>query len=119
MGVKNELKPLHKYPHVSYLDYFLLPVGYVTNRDFVEAKKGDKIIFHDGIERTFIYSMRIPVNGLCNMLCMMRYGYPIQKVIERWQRNAILLGSGIDSINTDECLIVFFNRYDKDSDNDE
>lgn len=104
------LKPFHQPPGRFSFDFILLPCGYMLNREFNEAVKGDVLQFSDGSRREILLASRIPMDKCCEGLCHMRYGVGMLAVLRKWRKNAILLGAGVDSVSDEECLIVFYGK---------
>lgn len=102
--------PLHELPKEPHSDFILLPCGYMLNREYNEAQKGDVIVFHDGEQRELLMVCKIPLDACCDALCRMRYGVPLKKVLMQWQNNSVLLGGGKKAVSEDECFIVFYGK---------
>lgn len=110
--IKKTYDVLHDLPGEMHHDYILLPSGYMLNRSFEGAQRGDTLSFFTGEEREILSARKIPMDALCNSLCYMRYGVVLKKILEEWQTNAVLLGNSKNSVSTEECWIVFFKEYD-------
>jgi len=93
------------------MDYILLPYGYAYNADIAKAKKGDKIRFLDGEDKTIFAVRKIKLpKPETDILCRMRYGITIAGALMRWQTAAQLAGHGKKAISTDECLWVILSE---------
>jgi hypothetical protein len=108
----NMYQPHHAKPGPMYMDYILIPIGYAYNRPIQKAKDGDRIAFIGGERAAIDTTVVIKAQSkICDMLCRMRYGVGIERVIEVWKNNASLEGYGRDAVSEDECmLITFFNE---------
>lgn len=93
------------------MDYILQPIGYSYNRDISEAKKGDTILFSDGKSYKIFAVRRIKLtSALADILCQMRYGVTIKKMLQIWQQDAMMLGHGRSVVSLDECIFITYNK---------
>lgn len=103
------LKPLHQKPKGYFMDYILLPFGYMYNAEFVTAKKGQEMLFYGGETVMVDAVVKLPIKApIADILCRLRYGVSMPRVLKMWQQNAIALGHGKGAVNTDECLMITY-----------
>ena len=108
---KKIFKAQHLEPGAFFMDYILLPIGFAYNAEWMKAKKGDRLRFHDGgLYR--IRSVRIVKvhGGLADILSRMRYGITIRGCMQRWKMNAKLEGHTSKAVSEDECLWVVYEK---------
>lgn len=107
--------PPHEEPRAMWLEFILLPYGefYEKTKVIAQAKKGDILRFFNGPEVKIHAVRKIQQDGLCDLLCRMRYGISWQAALSRWQNYALMEGYGKDAISKRECLIVFYEIQDK------
>lgn len=95
----------------SRLDYILLPIGYFYNAEWGRARKGDRIKFFNGGSYRIASVRKISLKRLeTDLLCRMRYGISLTRAIQQWRLNAFLEGNGKNSISSDECLWIFYEK---------
>lgn len=111
---KKVFKARHLEPGDFQLGYILLPVGYSYNSEWLLAKKGDIIQFHDGGSYRILCVRIVKVRGgLADMLSRIRYGITIMGCISRWKDNAKLEGHSRSAIDETECLWVIYEKEDE------
>ena len=106
---------LHEEPRPFGLEYILLPYGafYEKTKELAQAKRGDLLRFFNGPDMKIHAVRRMTQDGLCDLLCRMRYGISWAAALSRWQNYALMEGYGKDAISKSECLIVFYEVQDK------
>ena len=105
-------KPQHDAPGDTWYDYILLPYGafYEKTRIFLDAKKGDKMQFLDGIEVEVDSVTLIEGERLCDILSRIRYGVKWAAVFKRWMSYARIEGHGRDILVPDKCIMVVYGK---------
>lgn len=93
----------------------ILPIGLYYNREIRKIKPGDYVEFSDGVERRVEFALLMPIHGaLTEYLCRKTYTGAMQVVMKRWYANALMEGFGRDVIDTEQCLMIFFERETND-----
>lgn len=109
-----QIKISHLFTEQSYLDYIILPTGYMYNRDIQQAIKGDTLIFADKTLAWVHQVLLAPLNHtIVDLLCRKRYGIPITKVLQVWQEGLKANKQDVKIISETECLIVFYEKKEK------
>lgn len=104
-------KAQHSEPGDFQLDYILLPIGYVYNKEWLDAKRGDSIrLFNGGTYKIFSVRKISMVAGAADILSRIRYGITIKGCLARWQQNAKLEGHSPDAVSERECLWVIYEK---------
>lgn len=105
------LKVNHEYVGGPYGGYVLLPLGLRLNREIAEAKAGVALEFLGG-ERARLLGVKILKcnDVVTSCLSTIRYGKSIMDQRTVWRRQAVYSGAGVGSIDSDNCLIVFYKR---------
>lgn len=106
-------KPKHSTPdEYFWLDYILLPYGerYEATRDFLKAKRGDRLRFFNGPEYPIERVMKIQQDQFCDMLCRMRYGIPWSAAFKKWQSYAVMEGHDKAILSNEYCLWVIYDK---------
>lgn len=108
---KSVFKANHLEPGGFQMDFILLPIGYSYNSEWIKARRGDTLRFHDGGEYR-IHSVRMVKvkGGLADLLSRIRYGISIDGCIQRWRDNAKLEGNSRNAVSGDECLWVIYEK---------
>lgn len=111
---KRVFKAKHLEPGDFQMGYILLPMGYSYNSEWLFAKKGDIIQFHDGGSYRILCVRAVKVRGgLADVLSRIRYGISISGCIRRWKANAKLEGHTSDAVGETECLFVVYEKEDE------
>ena len=105
-------KPQHDAPSEPWMDYILLPYGafYEKTRCFLDAKKGDKMQFLDGLEVTIDSTMVVEGERMCDVLCRIRYGVKFKVAFATWMKYARLEGHGRDILVPNACIMVLYGK---------
>ena len=108
---KRILRVNHAEPGEFRLNYILLPAGYAYEKQYKDIKKGDTLRLFDGGDYT-IYSIRkIKLNKPeADILCRMRYGVTILRVLQIWQSNALMEGHGKKAVSEEDCFWVVYGE---------
>ena len=109
---KKTFKPEHDTPGEPWFDYILLPYGmfYTKTNIYLEAKKGDLMIFSDGVQVNIDSVTLIEGERVCDVLCRIRYGVQFKVALHRWQKYARMEGNGRDILSPDKCLMVVYAK---------
>lgn len=101
----------HEYMGGPHGGFILLPLGLRINRNIAEAKEGTALEFIDGERARLIGTKIVKCNDVVtNGLSMVRYGMSMMNMRNMWKRQAVYAGAGVNAIDTDECLLVFYKR---------
>lgn len=96
------------------LDYILLPIGYVYNKEWLEAKRGDSIrLFNGGTYKIYAVRKIALARGAADILSRMRYGISIKGCLARWKQNARLEGHAASAVSERECLWVIYEKNEE------
>ena len=110
---KKNFKVNHSESGDFWLDYILLPFGYLYNADIANAKKGDTIQLFNGGKYSIVSCRKIRIKSPeADLLSRMRYGITIAGALSRWKTNARLEGHGAQAISEDECLWIVFEKLE-------
>lgn len=101
----------HPYVGGPYGGFILLPLGLRINRDVEVAAPGTALEFSDGERARLLSVKRVRCNDpLTGGMSWVRYGMYMKELRDKWRRDAVYAGSGVNAIDSDECLIVFYKR---------
>lgn len=110
---RKTFKVKHTKPGDFHLGYILLPVGYSYNAEWRNAKKGDILRMWSGEAYPIFSVRRLDLRkSAADILCRMRYGITIKRILQIWQGNAKMEGHGAKAVSTEECLWVIYDEQD-------
>lgn len=105
------IKVSHPYMGGPNGGFMLLPLGLRLNRDVEKAKPGTPLEFITGERARLIGVKCVPCNDtVTNGLSTIRYGLNMKELRDKWRKDAVYTGSGINAIDKDVCLVVFYKR---------
>ena len=108
------IKVSHLFTDKNYLNYIIVPTGYMYNRDIQQARKQDTLVFADKTEAWIYQVCTMPLHStIIDCLCRKRYGIPVSKVLQVWQDGLKAKKQDIKTISETECLVVFYEKKEK------
>lgn len=88
-----------------------MPYGIYYNRELLEAKEGDILLFSDKIEREIEFITPIKMHAsYTNYLCKKTYKVGITQLKERWKANLEFEGYNIKAINEDRVMLIYLKE---------
>jgi hypothetical protein len=101
----------HEYVSHFYMGYVLLPLGLRINTELKNLKMGDSIRFSDGTEASVVRACVVDCKTpLASMLCAMKYSKSLSYILDIWQKNAQWLGDGLNYVDRDNFLCIFYKK---------
>lgn len=95
--------------------WIILPYGLYYNKELLEARQGDILLFSDKVEREIEYMTPIKFeSSFTDYLCRKTYGVRLSKIKERWKANIEFEGYNIKAINEDRVLLIFLKEIQND-----
>lgn len=92
-------------------DWIILPYGAYYNKELLQARIGDIILFSDKVEREIEYITPIKTHaGLTDFLCLKTYGVGLNRIKERWKRNVECMGHKWEVIEQDRVLLIYLKE---------
>ena len=112
-GKTRKIKVMHDKVDNDRLDYVLFPFGFAYNVDLQKARRGDIIVFLDKSEHYIFSICKVDVkSAMAECLCYKRYGISIMRAMEIWKDRARFSGYDEKAINSDECLVMWYDKRD-------
>lgn len=108
-----KIKVFHDKVDNDRLDYVLFPFGFAYNVDLQKIRKGDIIVFLDKSEHYVFSICKVEVkSAIAECLCYKRYGISLTRAMEIWRDRARFSGYDEKAINSEECLVVWYDKRD-------
>lgn len=81
------------------------------NREILEAKEGDILLFSDRVEREIEYLTPIRTkSSYTNYLCKKTYQTSFTSLRERWKANLEFEGYNIKAIDEDRVMLIYLKE---------
>lgn len=96
--------------------WIILPYGMYYNKELMEAREGDILLFTDGFEREIEYITPVRTHtSYTNYLCRKTYGVGLSRIKERWRANIEFEGHNINAITQDRVMLIYLKEDNKES----